>query len=113
MIPLKTVLQPRDPSDPIAEVGAVEGQRYTSKATEEFSATFALNADEIAAAYDCSGYTMAIEPFDEARAWFALSEQKFRKGNRASERRARAQLAEPSPEMVFRAEAEKNAKAAK
>jgi hypothetical protein len=105
MIPLGTHLTPRNPADPEVVIGGIEGSHYTLKATAEFGPTFALSADEIAAAYDCSGYTIFIEPFDEIAAWWKMATAKPKKAERVP------RAPEYSPEAIFKAEAARNAKA--
>jgi hypothetical protein len=90
----------------VVRVSAVEGTRYIVQELE-FAANIPATPDELAARWDCSGYSLEIVPLDEARAWFELSTKKFDRGNKAGDRRTRAQAAEPSPERVFRAEAVK------
>jgi hypothetical protein len=105
-LPIGTRLTPRDADDPILEVGGIEGTRYTLKNAEVFSRTIAMSADELAARYDTTGYSVEIVPFDESRAWFELSTKKYDRGLKAGDGRAREQRAEPSPEQVFAAAAE-------
>jgi hypothetical protein len=109
MIPLKTILTPRSKDDEPVEIGGVEGTAYTVKPLV-FGETRRLTCDEISQKYDTSGYAVFIDLESEADLWRRFSTERFDRGNKAGDRRARQQAAEPSPEMVFRAEAERNAK---
>jgi hypothetical protein len=91
-------------------VSAVEGSRYIVQEVETFSANIPATTDEIVDRWDCSDYKVAIDLETEADLYRRFSTEKFDRGNKAGDRRAREQRAEPSPEQIFAAEAAKNAK---
>ena len=104
VIPVGTELQPRQASDPVVKIVGIESTRYML-APVEFGSPFAMNYDEITAAYDCAGHVVHIEPFDETAAWRRLSKEKFHGKMAAGRRQRKRQEAEPSPEQVFAAQA--------
>ena len=100
MVPIGTQLQPRTADDPAVTVVGVEAQRHIVSPVE-FGSPFALTYDELTSAYDCAGYTVEIQPSDEAARWRELSKIKFTGLMNEQPRSQRQQESEPSPEMVF------------
>jgi hypothetical protein len=100
VIPIGTQLEPRTAGDPVVKVCGIEGSRYNLAPTS-FGPVFALTYDELTSAYDATGYTVQIEPLDEAARWRELSKIKFAGLMNEQPRRQRQQEAEPSPEQVF------------
>jgi hypothetical protein len=101
MIPIGTILASRAGGEPI-QVKGIEGQRYML-ADPEFGPTFAMTFDEITAAYDCTGYKVQIEPYDEAARWRELDRQKFHGLLQDGRRQATREAALPTPEQAFAA----------
>jgi hypothetical protein len=70
----------------------------------EFGSVFALDFDGITSAYDCTGHSVHVSPYDEQAAWRRLSSEKFH-GHLVEQRRnAKKQAALPTPEEAIRAE---------
>jgi hypothetical protein len=95
VIPIGTRLTPRDPQDPVVEVGGIEGSRYTLHPTAEFGPVFALTPDQLSAAYDTAGHSLEILPFSEIEAWWAMANAKPRRAARVKQEPQR------SPEEIF------------
>lgn len=102
MIEIGTVLTPSKEGDPIVKVGGIEGQRYMLSDVD-FGPVFAMNYDEITAAYDCTGYRVEILPYDEAAEWRKLSRKRFVQVM-DTEPQQRRQAAELTPEQRFAAD---------
>jgi hypothetical protein len=113
MIEIGTVLTACNVADPNARVVGIEAQRYMLSPSPEFGSTFAMGFDEISNAYDCSGYAVAIEPFDEQAAWRELSSKKFHLASLDARKREQTAAELPSPEDRFRADAAAEAAASK
>ncbi|MFI4977731.1 MAG: hypothetical protein ACHQC8_03500 [Solirubrobacterales bacterium] len=113
MIPIGSVLNPRNPSDPVVKVcGVAEPDKYCLAPTE-FGSVFSLGYDEVSAAYDCEGFRVSIDPYNEAAEWARLSSEVYHRNTQELRRNARKAADLPSPEDVFRAAAAEEAAAAK
>jgi hypothetical protein len=110
MIEIGTRLEPRAKDDFAARVVGVEASRYMLRPADHFGSTFAMGFDEISSAYDCSAYAVAIEPFDEQKSWRELSATRFQLHAQDARKREVEAAELPSPEMVFKAAAEAEAK---
>jgi hypothetical protein len=106
VIPIGTVLQPRDKADPVAEIVGIEADSY-NLAPVEFGVCpiFQLDYDGITAAYLCDDYKVAIDFESEAEQWQRFSTERFDAAMNAQRRNPDEPRA-PTPEQVFAAAAE-------
>jgi hypothetical protein len=103
VIPIGTRLEPRHEDSPVVVVCGVEreGGRYML-APVEFGSVFAMDFDEITAAFVCDGHNVTVTAYDENAEWRKLSSEKFH-GHLVEARRAARKEAElETPEAYFR-----------
>lgn len=104
MIPIGTVLNPRDASDEPVRVVALHDQGehvYVVAPVEDFGPPEALGFDAISSRYDCSAFSVGISLPSEQESWLKLSSTVV--AHKLNDQRQRDAEAErlPSPESVF------------